>query len=111
MRKVSLIIEILSEQYSFAPDKEQIAVWWKVGGYYPYEVKESSVDTLEIKNIVANVIRDNSNGKNLELSATMVEEMQNSAIAMCKDFADPNLTKCPVRYIEMLIRDKLTQAK
>ncbi len=107
MRKVSNIIDLLSQKHTFEQDKEQVAVWWKVGGYYPYESQEPSLDRVKIETLVATNIQESIDTNGLQVTKELEQEVQDAAITLCKQFADPAHTECPTQYIEMLIRDKL----
>lgn len=111
MRKVTSIIDLLSENYSFKPDKEQVSVWWKVGGFYPYDTLEPTLDSRKVGSYVASTIQEHSRSNDLSISRLLEQEIQDAVMAMCNDFADPNLTECPVQYIDMLIKGKLDSLK
>ena len=109
MRKVSTIVELLSATYVFAQDKEQVAVWWKVGGYYPYDTIEPSLNNDRIEKLVSSIIQTSVQDSGLTVSESTEQRIRDSVLNMCRDFADPSISECPNKYIVMLIKEQLSR--
>jgi hypothetical protein len=107
MRKVTTIVELLSATYVFEQDKEQVAVWWKVGGYYPYDTVEPSLNKNHIEELVSSIIQKSAQDSGLMVSESAYQRIRDLVLEMCREFADPSISECPNKYIEMLIRDQL----
>ena len=107
MRKVSTIVELLSATYVFEQDKEQIAVWWKVGGYYPFSSVSDSLDLQKLDFVITSLITDEVSESLQEIDASKLLAIKSMALDMCKAFSDPAISDCPVEYIKTFIRGSL----
>ena len=107
MRKVNAIVDLLSEEYSFEIDKEQIAVWWKVGGYYPFNAASDSLDIDKLDFVITSMISEEVKDSLQDIESSKLLKVKSQTLDMCKAFADPTVSECPTEFIKTFVRGSL----
>ena len=107
MRKIQTVLKALVSHYDGELDIEAAAVWWKMGGVYPFEsgVKKHSLD-LVVSSLVMTVLNNNPSA----IEEDKLEQIKSEVTELCELFADPNQRVCPEKYIKMLIENRLRES-
>lgn len=107
MRHINAILDILSGDYEFKDEIEHIAVWWKVGGHYPFPQDYSPVPNDERDFIITALITEEANAicPEMEISALLL--IKEKMFQMYKEFANPNIKEYPKEHARMLIKGLL----
>lgn len=111
MRKVNAVIDILNEHYVFNEDAEQIAVWWKVGGYNPYFSSVQNIPSEELDFMITALIAEEAKALNVAIKVSELLLVKEKVIKICQDFGNPNSKECPDQYKKLLIRGILYSPK
>ena len=104
MRHINAILDILSDDFEFNYDVEHIAVWWKIGGYYPYPKDYNPIPSEERDFIITSLITEESNSINSKMEVSELLLVKEKMFQMYKDFANPNIKEYPKEHARMLIR-------
>lgn len=111
MKKLNLIVDALHTDYEFTESVEQIKVWWKLGGAYPFknnvheEFEDISSDKLQF--LITSMVTEACGEDFQTLSSTSLIDVKNKAIALARDFANPRKVEVPIEYLRVFIADAL----
>lgn len=114
MKKVSLIIDALHHDFEFSENVDQVKVWWKLGGIYPFrsieneEALEDSTDKLQF--LITSMVKDECGEDFKAITSSSLIEVKNKAIALAKDFADPSKIEVPSDYLRIFIAGELRKS-
>jgi hypothetical protein len=114
MRKITVIIESLKENYNFNYNQISLKTWWKVGGQYPFkssvvEVEKTKNNNEKITFYISSLVTEECGPKFEKFSAQELTWLRDIAIKLAIDFADPFKTECPVEYLRLIIRDGIAR--
>ena len=111
MKKINLIINSLHDDYVFTENVEQVKVWWKLGGTYPFKKNpeaEVSENAFEKLNFLITLLVTEACGHDFsEVPSSSLVAVKDKAITLAKDFADPNKIDVPIEYLRIFIADEL----
>lgn len=117
MRKIDAIIKMLADIYELEFDLQQLKTWWKLGGRNPFDsfaievdrIQEQLKEDQEKNNFLVIKTITEVAGEELEtLSSKDLLDIKDSVLNFMQLFANPVEVTCPREYIEMIIKNKLS---
>jgi hypothetical protein len=115
MKKIVTIIELLDEYYGFKgnPELKTLQGWWKIGGDDPFENIVAPVsereDVRKLEFLLPSIILEQIGDKFSDFRSAELEEVREFTMNFALAFSDPELTKCPDKYLKMAINHALAQ--
>lgn len=118
MRKIDIIVDLLSRAYEIPADLTDLKTWWKVGGNIPFteidqslSLSESLIDLQKLEFTITNMIGYAAGEAMGELSGDELNSVKESTLEFVRLFADPNVIECPHKFLDLIIKQQLVQLK
>lgn len=113
MRKIDEVIKALQVHHTI----NHISIvksWWKIGGVYPFSIKENSVqkskempDVQKLKYVIIGMLTSDCQGAVETLTPEQLAKLKESLFTFAVSFENPECKDIPLKYLHVFMRGLL----